>query len=129
MNKVLTEAIQEDRKRINELRNKVIAMNIDDAKKEELLNRLDSLNPTLEESHGRFCGCNECEKAFDDTDENNQYIEDPTIAEVYSNISNPIIPKIMNNKFVPFIVIGVGIAICVIGFKMYKKRKVANPTV
>lgn len=129
MSKVLTEAIQEDRTRISELRNKVITMNIDDAKKEELLNRLDSLNPTLQESHSSFCGCSDCNKGFDEQDEDYQYIEDPTIAEVYSNITNPIIPRIMNNKFVPFIVIGVGIAICVIGFKMYKKKKVANPTV
>lgn len=121
------ENINSQKQSIQSLKNKVISMNIDHSKKEELLNRLDRLEPS--EEHTAYCGCDNCSARFDEYSDQPKYIQDPVIAQVFQNISNPFIPKIMNNKFVPFIVIGVGIAICVIGFKMYKKTKVANPAV
>ncbi len=105
---------------INSRRNKIIASNIPADKKQQLLDRLDRLQP--EQSHCKGCDCDSCSAEYASIDEA-PTISDPTIFQVFQNFTNPIIPRIMNKKVTAFIVIGVGIAIAFVGFKMYRKIK------
>lgn len=104
-------------------RNRILSLNIDPVKKEELLNKLDRLRPGNPE-HDSSCKCKNCNKGFTDTDEP-EIVQDKTVLTVFKNIKNPLITRIMNKKVTAFIVIGVGIAIAVIGFKMWQKNKSA----
>lgn len=95
---------------------------ISEEKKAELLGRLARLRPGNE--HSDTCDCGYCESGFADADDQ---IVDPAILEMKNNFQNPIIPpQIMNSKAFPFVVLGVGIVLVIIGAKMLKKAKAAN---
>lgn len=122
----MCKVIDMDATEISQRRNRILAMNIPADKKEDLLNRLDALQP----EHNQDCDCHECNRSFDDQDkgEPQKSITDPTILKVFTNITNPLIPRVMNKKVTAFIVIGVGIAIAFVGFKMWQKSKTAVAT-
>lgn len=121
--------IEHDRKRINMLIKRVKDSAMPEAKKKELLERLNSLQPKEPTSeHHPKCKCGNCDHNYGYASEDKQLVIDPAIEEIQNNFSNPIIPpRIMNSKVTAFVVIGVGIALTIIGIRMMRKQKAAAP--